>query len=545
MAIQKLGELSVGSVVQLNEDGVATSYIIVHQGKPSSTYDDSCDGTWLLRSRSMEQREWSDSDSNLNYATSTIHEWLNSTMLEKYDPQIKDFIKQVKIPYRDGCASGTNRTGSSGLLTQLFLLGACEVGFTTSYSDWVSNDGDKLDYFEYGDTSSANTKRIAKTDDSYGEKRWWLRTPTANGLSSNDTLSVMLISAEGKLDGFHASGAFSIRQAMILPTDLYVYEDGTVFTAPNPPEILNTPSVIMRGQKIPVSWSEVSSANRYVLYRSVDSGEWEQIYSGSEHEFEDIAREWNTVQYRVQGVVEDDYGEFALSDTIPVISSEALAISGTDEDLGAAAEDISYSIASDTGNKISVSCKINGVSILEIEVETGFGGTIPVIDLPTGYGQIVLVATVVTEGGEPITATRTWTYRKPAVAFPAAGGVAQLTQDGRNVFPPTLAECVRVPAVFGGDLGKALELLLPLLGMAAMAVGSYEGTGTFGAESPNSLTFAFAPQLVIVSGGGQSLTLSGDCIEGNAVTWHSGSAESQMNQPGVTYTYAAIGKAGA
>ena len=46
---QLLGNVAVGTVLKLNESGSPQNYIVVHQGKPSSMYDDSCDGTWLLR----------------------------------------------------------------------------------------------------------------------------------------------------------------------------------------------------------------------------------------------------------------------------------------------------------------------------------------------------------------------------------------------------------------------------------------------------------------------------------------------------------------
>ena len=50
MASVALGTKSVGSIVKLKENGAAVNYIVVHQGKPSSSYDSSCDGTWLLLS---------------------------------------------------------------------------------------------------------------------------------------------------------------------------------------------------------------------------------------------------------------------------------------------------------------------------------------------------------------------------------------------------------------------------------------------------------------------------------------------------------------
>lgn len=41
MASVALGTKAVGSIVKLKESGVAVNYIVVHQGKPSSIYDES------------------------------------------------------------------------------------------------------------------------------------------------------------------------------------------------------------------------------------------------------------------------------------------------------------------------------------------------------------------------------------------------------------------------------------------------------------------------------------------------------------------------
>ena len=46
MANVRLGAKAVGSIVKIKVNGAAKDFIIVHQGKPSSVYDDSCNGTW-------------------------------------------------------------------------------------------------------------------------------------------------------------------------------------------------------------------------------------------------------------------------------------------------------------------------------------------------------------------------------------------------------------------------------------------------------------------------------------------------------------------
>ena len=315
---------------------------------------------------------------------------------------------------------------------------------------------------------------------------------------------------------------------------------------------LTVPSQIMAGQSVPISWSAAPAATTYILERKVNSGSWTQIYSGANKSYTDTpSGGWSTVQYRVKGGANGQYGTYKTSPSIPVISASALVISGTDGYLGTLTADIGYTVSSDTGNPISVERYVNGQLVATVTVQSGFSYTIPVMDLPTGSGTVKITASVNTSGGQ-VSATRTWTYDKQVVLFPEDGGPAQIQVEGKNLMPPTLAECVRVPTVWGGTMDKALELLLPLLSTAVMATGSYTGTGTFGSSSPNTLTFGFTPELVILSGGDVGLTISNTSpsggtsdayIQGTTAKWYSTSAAKQLNVQGKSYSYVAIGKA--
>ena len=315
---------------------------------------------------------------------------------------------------------------------------------------------------------------------------------------------------------------------------------------------LTVPSQIMEGQSIPISWSAADGATTYILERKVNSGSWTQIYSGANLSYTDMpSGSWSAVQYRVKGGKGGQYGTYKTSASIPVISASALVISGTDGYLGTLTADIAYTVSSDTGNPITVERYVNGQLVATVTVQSGFAYTIPVMDLPTGAGTVKIMASVNTSGGQ-VSATRTWTYDKKVVLFPDDGGAAQIQVEGKNLMPPTLAECVRVPTVWGGTMDKALELLLPLLSTAVMATGSYTGTGTFGSSSPNTLTFSFTPELVILSGGDIGLTISNTSpsggtsdayIQGTTAKWYSTSAAKQLNVQGKSYSYVAIGKA--
>lgn len=319
-----------------------------------------------------------------------------------------------------------------------------------------------------------------------------------------------------------------------------------VFLAPT----LTVPSLAMQSQPITVNWTAIEGATSYTLQRKANTdADWVDVYSGSALTFTETVGAWTSVQYQVQAVFSSGAGGLATSASIPVVSASALVISGTDEDLGTLTEDVAYTVSSDTGNPITLTRTVNGNLVATLTVQSGFAYTIPVMDLPTGSGTIEISATVNTTSGGPVSATRTWTYQKTAITFPNGASVGQLNQNGANVFPATLAEAVKVPANWGGTLDKALELLYDAANSAVISVGTYEGSGTFGADNPNTLTISPAPQVVTIYGGGQTLVISSTdtsspaYINGTTVKWYSTvSAADQMNTDGVTYSYVAVAK---
>lgn len=219
MANAKLGTKAVGSIVKLKVNGTATEFIVVHQGKPSSLYDESCNGTWLLMKDIYENHVWQSGNIN-KYESSDIHAYLNSTFLNLFDSNIKDAIKQVKIPYRmNGGSGGTDRSGANGLSAKIFLLSGYEVGWTTSNYGHFPVDGAKLDYFESGTGSAADSKRIAYLNGS--PAYWWLRSPDTS--NRNDAWYVF---SNGST--WHVSVSYGIRPALVLPFNLLVDDSGNV-----------------------------------------------------------------------------------------------------------------------------------------------------------------------------------------------------------------------------------------------------------------------------------------------------------------------------
>lgn len=203
------GDLQVEQEVYLNENNTPVNYIVVHQGLPSDIYDASCEGTWCLRKDIAESRQWHSSNSN-SYKASTIHTYLNGTFLNLFDADIREVIKQVKIPYVNGTGNSAVASGSSGLSCKIFLLSGREVGFSTSDNQYFPNDGAKLSYFESGAGSSALNKRIAKLNGS--ATLWWLRSP-----HTYKTINALGVFSNGIYYNGGCSNSYGLRPALILP----------------------------------------------------------------------------------------------------------------------------------------------------------------------------------------------------------------------------------------------------------------------------------------------------------------------------------------
>ena len=226
MANVKLSTKAVGSIVKIKVGGVAEDFIVVHQGNPSSVYDDSCDGTWLLMKDIYTTSAFgytsSFGNNYNNYEKSPIHGYLNRTFLNLIDGDIRNAIKQVKIPYKKGYGSqGGLATGANGLSTKVFLLSGYEVGWTTRNSEYFLQDGVRLAYFSDG--SGGNRKRIAYYNSSAAI--WWLRSP----YTDNDS-TVWVVRTDGSSDYKGGGYEYGVRPALILPSDLFVSDDGTVST---------------------------------------------------------------------------------------------------------------------------------------------------------------------------------------------------------------------------------------------------------------------------------------------------------------------------
>lgn len=211
MANVKLGTKAVGSIVKIKVNGASKDFIVVQQGLPSSAYDASCNGVWVVMKDIYTTMKWD--GSNNDYLNSDMTAYLNGTFISLIDADIRNAIKQVKIPYTN-YSNNNVMSGSNGLSCKVFLLSGTEVGF--SGVSYMNTEGAKLSYFD------SASKRVAYNGSSAAI--WWLRSPYTYG---ND--GVWNVGTDGSSgNGDWYSRSYGVRPAFILPSTLVVSDDGTV-----------------------------------------------------------------------------------------------------------------------------------------------------------------------------------------------------------------------------------------------------------------------------------------------------------------------------
>lgn len=359
MATTTLGSKAVGNIVKIKINGTLRDFIVVNQGKPSSLYDASCDGTWLLMKDLYETRAWHSSNVN-DYANSTIHSYLNSTFLNLIDANIRNQIKQVKIPYRPG--SGTSMTvnsGANGLSAKVFLLSNIEMGGQTDWS-YMPHDGAKLAYFEYGTGSSANNKRIAYLNGT--ATNWWSRSPYANS-----STNAWYCSSGGNCNGTGScADAYGIRPAFVLPSALLVSDDGSVNTntAPSTPGTITIPTTINGGDTVTITWTASTDAESnlegYELERSTNGGSsWSNVYKGNALSTTNtVPFGTESVMYRVRAYDSENlYSGYKISSQVTVINNQPPSVPASitvpNEVTGGGSLTITWGVSTDSDGNLS------------------------------------------------------------------------------------------------------------------------------------------------------------------------------------------------
>lgn len=288
--------------------------------------------------------------------------------------------------------------------------------------------------------------------------------------------------------GYNVPAGTQSIQARVVASDNMGFTSDTyvasaAVTVVGTPASITVPGAAMIGQNFSVSWEAVSGAETYKLERNTGSG-WTQVYEGANLTYTDTAQTgWTSVQYRVSAGIDGVYSNPVTSSEVDIISAASLVISGADGSLGTITAPVTYSVTSDTGNRITVTETINGHS-RTLNPASGAQIAIPVSMIDPAAddaGEITIQASVQATSGT-VTQTRNWTYTKTPLTLPTkAYRVEQLQGGAKDVMPLTLAEAVMLPD--------------------GSSVADYVNTPTvFVAKTTqNSITMPFTPSMVVFS----------------------------------------------
>jgi hypothetical protein len=110
---------------------------------------------------------------------------------------------------------------------------------------------------------------------------------------------------------------------------------------PTVPASISVPSQVTAGMEVSVSWGASTDPDgntlTYLLEKSVDEGDWQQIYSGEDQSYIDTAPTGGAeiLQYRVRAKdTLNMYSGYTTSNVIGVVNNIPPTISGSDTDLG-------------------------------------------------------------------------------------------------------------------------------------------------------------------------------------------------------------------
>lgn len=230
---KKISALSAGSLVKLNENGVAKKYIMLgynHYGKAEVT---------LLRKDAVGNRAYNACQSGYNvYNGNSLDSFCNEQHIQCLDPVIRACLVNVPIPTTDGHVNGTWSATVRNLMRKCFSLSAAEVG----------NGGSDGTVFSYLNTQA---NRIAYQDETATAVLWWLRSPYSSYNAGGDrAYNVNADGSVGSRDVYN--GNFCARPALALSSEILVSDSAdssgcyTIVSAPAGEEYQKVNGIWMR-----------------------------------------------------------------------------------------------------------------------------------------------------------------------------------------------------------------------------------------------------------------------------------------------------------
>lgn len=273
--------------------------------------------SWYSSQHSYDHSPNSSAYVNFGTQYSTKAGFLNLFSDDEYNAILNTSILTAK-PTEDGGDSET-------IVTKVFLPSKIEVGVSqenniSEGASWEYYTSNSLRQGHLTAQCFDNTSSSLKPDSKDEAWSWWLRSPEYS-MTSN----VRTVLDTGQVSTKNAyNGSIGVRPALNLSSSLLVSDtsdsDGcytVVFAGtitPPAPATITVPSAITVGDSIAVSWGAVSGADSYKLERSINDGDFTQIYSGTATSYTDTAlATWSKVQYRVASVKGNVSSEWTTS----------------------------------------------------------------------------------------------------------------------------------------------------------------------------------------------------------------------------------------
>lgn len=277
--------------------------------------------------------------------------------------------------------------GSETVTDRVFLLSKAEVGLGAE--NGVS-EGSTLAMFSDNASRQCRPTAQAVANSEYtsgslsASQPWWywLRSPYA---SNSD--GVRSVYSDGALSYYHGAygGDGGVRPALNLSSSILVSDspdsDGAYTIvwnqAPTTPPSITVPDEVRSGKAAEISWAASvdpeGGAITYELERSINSGAWTNIYTGSATSYDDtgVGTSANTVQWRVRAKdVNGAYSGYTSSTVKTVVHNVDPTISGSDTDLGTVTSppSMAYTVNDqDTEDALTVVESLDGNEIRTIE----------------------------------------------------------------------------------------------------------------------------------------------------------------------------------
>ena len=264
-----------------------------------------------------------------------------------------------------------------------------EGAVAEQFIDLTSNDGLK----DYGNVKA---KVGLLTEEEYRQHRdilpplgdegwWWLATPYSTERAGYPS-HVRVVNSDGALGNDNAYyGDDGVRPALNLSSSILVSDspdsDGAYTIvwnqAPTTPPSITVPDEVRSGKTAEISWAASvdpeGGAITYELERSINSGAWTNVYTGSATSYDDtgVGTSANTVQWRVRAKdVNGAYSGYTSSTVKTVVHNVDPTISGSDTDLGTVTSppSMAYTVNDqDTEDELTVVESLDGNEIRTIE----------------------------------------------------------------------------------------------------------------------------------------------------------------------------------